>query len=112
MDPHALALLYQSRVVSQVYDSLVNRDREFRLEPALATRGRWSTRAPGASPCAEREVPRRHADDRRRRGVLDRRRWRRLAARLPAARLTGARRVDELTVDVLLAAPDAVLQRR
>jgi len=37
MDPHALALLYQSRVVSQVYDSLVNRDREFRLEPALAT---------------------------------------------------------------------------
>ena len=27
-DPHALALLYQSRVISQVYESLVNRDRD------------------------------------------------------------------------------------
>ena len=36
MDPHALALLYHSRVVFQVYDSLVNRDEQFRLEPALA----------------------------------------------------------------------------
>ena len=35
-DPHAIALLYQSRVVSQVYESLINRDREFRLEPSLA----------------------------------------------------------------------------
>jgi peptide/nickel transport system substrate-binding protein len=26
MDPHALALLYQTRVVTQVYEGLVNRD--------------------------------------------------------------------------------------
>ena len=26
MDPHALALLYQSRIYTQVYDSLLNRD--------------------------------------------------------------------------------------
>ena len=36
MDPHALALLYHSRVVYQVYDSLLNRDEQFRLEPSLA----------------------------------------------------------------------------
>ena len=36
MDPHAVALLYHSRVVYQVYDSLLNRDEQFRLEPSLA----------------------------------------------------------------------------
>jgi len=36
MDPHALALQYHSRVISQVYDSLVSRDRNFALEPSLA----------------------------------------------------------------------------
>src|SRR6202158_2091772 len=36
MDPHGLALQYQTRVVSQIYESLVNRDRNFALEPALA----------------------------------------------------------------------------
>ena len=35
-DPHSLALLYQSRVITQVYESLVNRDRGFALEPSLA----------------------------------------------------------------------------
>ena len=28
MDPHALALLYQTRVVTQVYEGLVNRGKE------------------------------------------------------------------------------------
>src|SRR5215470_11171102 len=37
LDPHALALQYQTRVVSQIYESLVFRDRNFALEPALAT---------------------------------------------------------------------------
>ncbi|HZV92165.1 MAG TPA: ABC transporter substrate-binding protein [Caldimonas sp.] len=36
MDPHALALLYHSRIVYQIYESLVGRDEQFRLEPALA----------------------------------------------------------------------------
>ncbi|HEX6721392.1 MAG TPA: ABC transporter substrate-binding protein, partial [Burkholderiaceae bacterium] len=36
MDPHALALLYHSRVAFQIYDNLVNRDDDFKLEPALA----------------------------------------------------------------------------
>ena len=37
MDPHALALLYHSRVVTQIYEGLVNRGKDFKLEPSLAT---------------------------------------------------------------------------
>lgn len=36
MDPHAIASLYNTRVLSQVYDPLVQRDEQFRPEPALA----------------------------------------------------------------------------
>ena len=36
MDPHSLALLYHSRVSTQIYESLVSRDRNFAIEPALA----------------------------------------------------------------------------
>ncbi len=36
MDPHALALVYHSRVVTQIYEGLVNRDEQFRLAPSLA----------------------------------------------------------------------------
>ncbi|TMG82077.1 MAG: hypothetical protein E6H78_15495, partial [Betaproteobacteria bacterium] len=36
LDPHALALQYQTRVASQIYESLVFRDRNFAIEPALA----------------------------------------------------------------------------
>jgi peptide/nickel transport system substrate-binding protein len=44
LDPHALALLYHTRVVFQMYDTLVSRDEQFRLEPALATE--WKQLAP------------------------------------------------------------------
>src|SRR5262245_27059912 len=36
MDPHALALLYHTRVAFQIYENLVTRDEQFRLEPGLA----------------------------------------------------------------------------
>src|SRR5512137_2001926 len=36
LDPHALALVYQSRIVTQIYEGLVNRDRNFQIEPSLA----------------------------------------------------------------------------
>ena len=36
MDPHAIALLYHSRVAFQIHDSLVGRDEKFKIEPALA----------------------------------------------------------------------------
>jgi len=46
LDPHALALLYQTRVVSQIYEGLVNRGRDFQLEPALALS--WQMTSPTA----------------------------------------------------------------
>ena len=36
MDPHAIALLYHSRIAFQVYDSLVHRNESFTLEPGPA----------------------------------------------------------------------------
>ena len=40
MDPHALALLYHTRLAAQIDEGPVTRDRTFKLEPALATS--WS----------------------------------------------------------------------
>ena len=37
MDPHSLALQYHTRVVFQIYESLVGRDPQYRLVPVLAT---------------------------------------------------------------------------
>jgi peptide/nickel transport system substrate-binding protein len=36
MDPHAVASLYNTRVASQVYDSLIDRDENFKPGPRLA----------------------------------------------------------------------------
>src|SRR5213595_1860950 len=36
MDPHAMALLYQTRFVTQIYESLVKYNEKFELEVALA----------------------------------------------------------------------------
>ena len=114
MDPHALALLYQSRVVSQIYDSLVNRDRDFRLEPALATSWtrvdartwrftlRPNVRFHDGTPLAADDVV----------FSLERALARTSQRAFQLRGVTGARRVDELTVDVLLSAPDAVLPEK
>ena len=111
MDPHALALLYQSRVVTQIYEGLVDRDRKFQLEPALAlswqqldaTTWRFKLRpgvkfhdgsAFGADDVVfsiQRALDKASQRANQMRGV------------------TGARKVDALTVDVLTEAPDAVL---
>jgi len=40
MDPHSLALLYHSRIAFQLYESLVTRDEQFRVEPGWRCRGR------------------------------------------------------------------------
>lgn len=114
MDPHALALLYHSRVVTQIYESLVGRDRQFRLEPALALSWQsmdaktWRFRLrPGVkfhdgTPLDADDVvfsiERAMAKNSQRSGQL--------------RGVTGARKVDALTVDVLLAAPDAVLPEK
>ncbi len=114
MDPHALALLYQSRVVSQIYDSLVGRDRDFRLEPALATSWRmvdartWrftlrpNVRFHDGTPLAADDVV----------FSIERALAKTSQRAFQLRGVTGARRVDDLTVDVLLASPDAVLPEK
>ncbi len=115
LDPHALALLYQTRVVTQIYEGLVNRDREFKLEPSLALSWepldgakRWRFRlrpnvkfhdgAPFTADDAVFSIERALAKTSQRanqlRGVI------------------GVRKVDALTIDVLLSAPDAVLPEK
>ncbi len=114
MDPHALALLYQSRIYTQVYDSLVNRDEQFRIEPALAlswqalnpTTWRFKLR-PGVSFHDGSPFT---ADDavfsiERALGPTSQR-----AFQLKG--VTGAKKVDDLTLDVTLATPDAVLPEK
>jgi peptide/nickel transport system substrate-binding protein len=111
MDPHALALLYHTRVVTQIYESLVGRDREFRLEPALALS--WQAVTPTTWRFHLRPGVRFHdgapltADD-----VVFSigRALAKTSQRASQLRgVTGARKVDALTLDVLLVAPDAVL---
>jgi peptide/nickel transport system substrate-binding protein len=114
MDPHALALLYHTRVNTQVYEGLVNRDKAFKLEPSLALSWRmvdaltWRfTLRPGV---------RFHdgsvftADD----AVFSiQRALEKTSQRANQMRgITGARKVDGLTVDVLTSTPDAVLPEK
>ena len=114
MDPHSLALLYQSRVVSQVYESLVSRDREFRLEPSLAVAWRmvdartWrfslrpNVKFHDGMPFTAADVV----------FSIERALAKTSQRAFQLRGVTGARRVDELTVDVLLATPDAVLPEK
>lgn len=43
MDPQAIALLYHTRVHANLYESLVNRDERYKLEPALALSWQMTT---------------------------------------------------------------------
>jgi len=111
MDPHAIALLYHSRVVFQVYDSLVGRNETFQMEPALALS--WQQVQPTVWRFKLRPGVRFHdgssftAAD----AVFSIQR-----ALAPTSQrafqlkgVTRARAVDALTLDIELEAPDAVL---
>jgi peptide/nickel transport system substrate-binding protein len=114
MDPHALALLYHSRVVTQVYESLVGRDEHFRLEPALAVSWQalndrtWRFRLrPGVlfhdgGPMTADDVV--FSVDRARQPPSQR------AFQLGA--VAEVRKVDALTVDFALSSPDAVFPEK
>jgi len=114
MDPHALALLYHARVSYQIYESLVGRDERFKLEPALAvswqltapTRWRFNLR-PGVgfhdgTPFGADDV------------VFSIER----AMAPPSQRafqlkgVSAVRKLDPLTVEIQLEAPDAVLPEK
>ena len=114
MDPHALALLYQTRVVTQVYEGLVNRAKDYKLEPSLAvswdmlnaTTWRFKLRqgvkfhdgAPFSADDAVFSIER----------ALDKASQR----KNQMLGIVGARKVDEHTIDVTTAAPDAVLPEK
>ena len=114
MDPHALALLYHTRVVTQVYESLVNRDEQFRLEPSLAVS--WQAVGPLAWRFRLRPGVVFHdgtpfaADD----AVFSIER----AMARPSQRafqfkgVKGVARVDDLTIEFTLDEPDAVLPEK
>jgi peptide/nickel transport system substrate-binding protein len=114
MDPHALALLYHSRVAYQVHDSLVGRDEQFRLEPALATS--WQMTGPTSWRFRLRPGVTFHdgsrftADD----AVFSVER----ALAPPSQRafqlkgVKAVRKVDEATIEFQLEAPDAVLPEK
>lgn len=111
MDPHALALLYQTRVVTQIYESLVNRGKDYKLEPSLATS--WEMVNPTTWRFRLRPGVKFHdgapftADD----AVFSIERALDKASQRKNQMLgiTGARKVDAATIDVLTSQPDAVL---
>ncbi len=114
MDPHAIALLYHSRVVTQIYESLVSRDERFKLEPALATA--WQMVSPTVWRFRLRPGVLFHdgqpftADD----AVFSLER-----AMAPTSQrafqlkgLSAVRKLDALTIELQLEAPDAVLPEK
>ena len=114
MDPHALALLYHSRVVYQVHESLVGRDEKFKIEPALATS--WQMTGPTAWRFKLRPGVKFHdgsdftADD----AVFSLERTMAPPSQR-AFQLKGVRavkKVDDLTIEFQLEAPDAVLPEK
>ena len=115
MDPHALALLYHTRVITQVYESLVGRTKDFRLEPQLATswesldggrRWRFKLRpnvkfhdgAPFTADDVVFSIERCVEQD--------------VAARFQLRAVTGARKVDDADGRHQPEAPDAVLPEK
>ena len=114
MDPHSLALQYHTRVVFQVYESLVGRDQNYRLVPVLATE--WAQTDPLTWRFKLRPGVHFHdgsvfgADD----AVFSFER----ALAPPSQRqfvLKGVKRVrvvDPLTIDFELSAPDASLPQK
>ena len=111
MDPHAVALLYHSRVVHQIHEPLVNRDASYALAPSLAlswamtgsTSWRFKLR-PGVKFHDGADFS---ADDvvfsiERALGPTSQRSF-------TLKGIAAVKKVDALTVDFVLNAPDAVL---
>jgi peptide/nickel transport system substrate-binding protein len=110
MDPHALALLYHTRVAFQVYETLVGRDEHFKLEPALAES--WQMVSPTAWRFKLRQGVKFHdgstftADDavfsiERTLGPTSQRSF-------MLRGMTAVKKLDAHTIEFQLAAPDAV----
>lgn len=111
MDPHAVGSAYATRVLNQVYDTLVARDGDFRMAPGLALS--WAPIQPAGWRLKLRPNVKFHdgapftAED----VVFSIQRA--LAptsqVRFNLPNVTGAKQVDALTVDILTSAPTPVL---
>jgi len=114
MDPHALALLYHTRVAFQLHESLVTRDEQFRIEPGLAVS--WQMSSPTSWRFKLRPGVVFHdgtpftADD----AVFSIER----ALAVPSQRsfqlkgVTEVKKIDPLTIELQLESPDAVLPEK
>lgn len=114
LDPQALALLYHSRVVFQLYESLVTRNEKFEVEPGLAVS--WDKAGPLAWRFKLRQGVTFHdgtpfgADD----AVFSIER----ALAPPSQRsfqlkgVTGVKKIDAQTIELQLEQPDAVLPEK
>jgi peptide/nickel transport system substrate-binding protein len=114
MDPHALASVYNNRVLSQIYEPLVGRDEKFQLEPRLALSWRpldggkgWRFKLRPNVKFHEGEAF--SADD----VVFSIQRALQPTSAYKSAlpNVTGAKKVDDLTVDILTSEPTPVLPR-
>jgi len=113
MDPHALASLYHTRVISQIYEPLVGRDEGYRLAPRLAVS--WSMVDPHTWRFKLRQGVKFHdgspftADD----VVFSVERSIAPKSQQHATypNVTGARKVDDFTVDIVTSQPTPVLPR-
>jgi peptide/nickel transport system substrate-binding protein len=111
MDPHALALVYQTRIVTQIYEGLVNRGKDFKLEPSLATS--WEMINPTTWRFKLRQGVKFHdgapftADD----AVFSTLRALDKASQRKNQMLgiAGATKIDAQTIDITTTQPDAVL---
>ena len=112
MDPHALASLYHNRVVSQIYEPLVGRDEQFKPEPRLALswtpldggkgwrfKLRPGVKFQGGEPFTADDVV----------FNVTRALHPVSAYKTTLPNVTGAKKVDELTVDLLTSQPTPVL---
>ena len=110
MDAHAVASAYNGRILQQIYEPLVGRDEKFRIEPRLATS--WEPIAEGWR-FKLRQGVKFHdgtpftADD----VVFSVERGLRPESQLRVSlpNVTGARKVDDFTVDLLTSGPTPVL---
>jgi peptide/nickel transport system substrate-binding protein len=114
MDPHTLALLYHSRVITQIYEGLVNRGKDFKLEPSLATS--WVMTGPTTWRFKLRAGVKFHdgapfsADD----AVfsIERALDQTSQRKNQMQGISGAKKIDALTIDVTTTQPDAVLPEK
>jgi peptide/nickel transport system substrate-binding protein len=113
MDPHALASLYHTRVIQQIYESLTGRDEKYRLAPRLALS--WSMADAHTWRFKLRQGVKFHdgtpftADD----VVFSVERSIAPKSQQHATypNVTGARKVDDYTVDIVTSQPTPVLPR-